>query len=64
MENKRIKYCKSGWRKYSNRFFPKYEKQSWVVWEDDEHGVVFFNFEHAYIYAILLDIKLGELNKK
>ncbi len=59
MENKRITYNKRGWVKWRGRIFPRYEQQSWTVWEDDKHGTQFYNFELANIYAILLDIKNG-----
>lgn len=54
MKKKRLEYCKGG----------MFEKQHWLVWEDEHHATQFFDFELANIYAILLDIKLGEFNLK
>ena len=57
MSFKRMEYNKAGWCKYGGRLYPRYEKQSWTVWETKSKGVLFYSFELANIYAILMDIK-------
>ncbi len=53
-----IQYEKAGWKKYSNRLFPKYEKESWTVWVTTRKGVSFHSFENAVIFEKL--VKLHE----
>jgi len=47
MKKGRLEYCKGG----------VFEKQHWLVWEDEHNGTQFYDFELANIYAVLLDIK-------
>ena len=49
-----MEYEKSGWKKYSNRLFPRYDKESWTVWVTCRKGVAFHNYENAVIFERLV----------
>lgn len=59
-----ITYNKAGWVKYSNKLFPTYYKQHWMVEVEGEviTSIAFFNYELAVIFSEL--IKLRKKEKK
>lgn len=59
---KEIEHFKGSLTKYSNRAFPKFVPEHWVVWEDENNGKTFRRFEEAVIYKKLLEIEIM-LNK-
>lgn len=55
-KRREVEYNKGQWMKYSNKWFPRYSKRHWVVWETETRGVCFFDFENAIIYNKLLEL--------
>jgi len=54
---RKLEYKKAGWIKYSNRLFPRYEKEHWTVWITARKGVSFHNYENAVIFERLVQFQ-------
>ena len=52
-----MEYTKAGWIKYSNRLFPKWEKEHWTVWVTARQGTAFHNYENAIIFKKLVEVQ-------
>lgn len=55
-KRKGMEYAKGKWTKYSNKWFPRYVREHWTVWETNTKGVGFYTFENAVIYQKLLEL--------
>jgi len=52
-----MKFVKGRWVKYSNRIFPRYERQHCLVRINKIKSIAFYDFENAVIFEELIKIK-------